>query len=111
MRYGVIGGRTFIDFELMKSTLDKHFISEVVSGGAKGADTLAREYANLRNIKLTEFYPDYVRYGKKAPFVRNKLIVNASDVIVAFWDGKSTGTNHSIEYARSKKIKVIIIDF
>lgn len=111
MNYGVIGSRTFFDYSLLKEVLDKHYISRIVSGGAKGADSLAARYASEEDILLLEFLPDYNKYGKKAPFVRNKLIVDASDVIIAFWDGKSNGTKNSLDYAKHKKIKSIIILF
>jgi len=111
MRYGVIGSRSFLDFNLLKTVLDKHFISQIISGGARGADSLAARYAKDNNISLIEYLPDYTKYKKKAPFIRNKLIVSNSDVMIAFWDGISTGTKHSLDYAKSKKIKSIIINF
>ena len=45
-------------------------VTELVSGGAKGIDTCAREYALSHGLKLTEFLPDYRRYGRAAPLVR-----------------------------------------
>lgn len=111
MRYAVIGSRTFFGYKLLKNVLDKHFISQIVSGGAKGADSLAARYANEHNIPLLEFLPDYHKYGKKAPFVRNKQIVQSSDIIVAFWDGHSAGTKHSIEHGKKLNKKIIIIPF
>ena len=47
-------------------------ITEIVSGGAKGVDSLAREYAERKGIKLTEFIPEYKSYGRAAPIVRNR---------------------------------------
>lgn len=111
MRYGVIGSRTFDDYEKLKEVLDKHYISQIVSGGARGADSLAAKYAEEKSIPLLEFLPDYTKYGKKAPFVRNKLIVRASDVVIAFWDGQSNGTEHSLNFAKSLSIKCIIHQF
>jgi predicted Rossmann fold nucleotide-binding protein DprA/Smf involved in DNA uptake len=111
MRYGVIGSRTFLDYDLLKSVLDKHIITQIISGGARGADTLGARYAHETDINLIEFFPDYVKYKKKAPFVRNKLIVDASDIIVAFWDEQSKGTAHSLDYARLKKKKSIVCNF
>ena len=58
MRYSVIGSREFEDYDLLEKTLDKHFIYQIVSGGAKGADTLAARYANENNIPLIEFIPN-----------------------------------------------------
>jgi predicted Rossmann fold nucleotide-binding protein DprA/Smf involved in DNA uptake len=111
MRYGIVGSREFTDYSIVQKVLDEHniYIVEIVSGGARGADSLAARYAEENAIVLVEFLPDYDKYGKKAPFVRNKLIVDNSDIIIAFWNGISRGTKHSIDYATSKKKKVIIV--
>jgi predicted Rossmann fold nucleotide-binding protein DprA/Smf involved in DNA uptake len=86
-------------------------VTEIVSGGAKGIDTLAAQYARGKGIVLTEFLPDYARYGKGAPIVRNKQIAEYADAVLAFWDGKSKGTADSIRRFRKlgKPIKVVLI--
>lgn len=85
--------------------------TEIISGGARGIDTCAREYAIAHSIKLTEFLPEYEKYGKSAPLKRNISIIENADVILAFWDGKSRGTKFVIEKCRElgKEIKVNII--
>ena len=82
---------------------------EIVSGGAKGIDTCAAEFARANNLKLTEFLPDYKRFGKGAPLKRNITIIEYADIIVAFWDGKSKGTAFVIENAKKlgKEIRVV----
>ena len=72
-------------------------VTEIVSGGARGIDTCARQYALSAKIKLTEFRPDYERYGRAAPLKRNDQIVDYADHIVAIWDGASRGTKYTIE--------------
>ena len=83
---------------------------EIVSGGAVGVDSCAAEYAKENGIRLTVFLPQYKHYGRAAPIVRNKKIVDYSDKIVAFWDGNSKGTLSVIEYAgkTGKPCEVII---
>ena len=83
----------------------------IVSGGAKGADTYAREFAEKKGIRLIEHLPDYGKYGRAAPLVRNRLIIDDCDKVLAFWDGKSRGTKQTIDYAESKgkPIKIIKI--
>lgn len=83
----------------------------IVSGGAKGADTYAREFAIKKGIRLIEHLPDYGKYGKAAPLVRNRLIIDDCDKVLAFWDGKSRGTKQTLDYAESKgkPIKIIKI--
>lgn len=83
----------------------------IISGGAKGADTLARQFANEHNLELIEFIPDYKKYGRTAPLLRNKLIVEACDCLLAFWDGKSKGTKATLDYAEKlgKPVTVVIV--
>ena len=73
---------------------------EIVSGGAEGVDRCAANYAKENGIKLTEFLPQYEQYGRAAPIVRNKQIVDYADKIIVFWDGSSRGTRSVIEYAK-----------
>ena len=84
---------------------------EIVSGGAKGVDACAAEYAKEKSLKLTEFLPQYERYGRAAPIIRNKQIVEYADRILVFWDGASKGTLSVIKYAEKlgKKCDIIII--
>ena len=56
----------------------------IVSGGAKGADTYAREFAEKKGIRLIEHSPDYAKYGRAAPLVRNRLIIDDCDKVLAF---------------------------
>ena len=81
----------------------------IVSGGAKGADTCAREFAIKKGIKMIEFLPDYKRYGRSAPLVRNRLIIDCCDEVLAFWDGKSKGTKYTIDYAKKmgKPVRIV----
>ena len=76
----------------------------IVSGGAKGIDTCARQYALSHGIALTEFLPNYEIFGKRAPLVRNDTIINHADHILIFWDGKSRGTKYVLDRCiREKK--------
>jgi predicted Rossmann fold nucleotide-binding protein DprA/Smf involved in DNA uptake len=102
-KIGIVGSRTFNDYLFMKQILDRFFpCNKIISGGAKGADSLAAKYAKESNIELKEFLPDWNRYGKSAGFKRNKQIVDASDIIVAFWDGESRGTANTISLAHEQ---------
>lgn len=111
MKVAVVGSRTFNDYYMMMDCLDVLKIAEIVSGGAKGADSLAERYANERSIPLTVFKPEWDRYGKGAGFRRNATIVDHADLVVAFWDGSSKGTQHSINYAKARNKEVIIIQY
>ena len=106
MKIAIIGSRN-----LVIENLEQHILNatEIVSGGAKGVDQCAAEYARSHGILLTEILPNYERYGRAAPILRNQEIVDCADEIVAFWDGKSKGTLSVINYAQKihKKCSVI----
>lgn len=111
MNLAVIGSRTFLDYSLLERTLNKfNLIERIISGGAVGADSLAKRYAEEHDIECKEFLPDYRKYGSPAAlFKRNRDIVDASDCVIAFWDGTSTGTKDATDYAFkcNKPVKII----
>lgn len=109
--YAVIGGRTFNDYELLKSELDKLQIDKIVSGGAKGADTLAERYAKEHSIPLEVFNADWDKFGKSAGYIRNEQVMTVATNVVAFWDGISKGTAHTIRIAKKQSKPVIIVDY
>lgn len=89
--------------------LDPKEYGEVVTGGAAGVDTLAEKWAKKNNIEWICFLPQYEVYGGKyAPLQRDKDMINYSDEVIAFWDGKSPGTKFSIDYALSLDRKVTL---
>ena len=83
--------------------------TEIVSGGAKGVDADAKEYATQNQIPITEFLPDYQRYGRGAPLKRNIQIIDYADIVLAVWDGKSRGTKFVIDQCKKKNIPLRII--
>ncbi len=85
-------------------------VTEIVSGGARGIDLCARNYAKQNSIKITEFLPDYRTYGFQATHIRNDRIIDYADHVVAFWDGTSRGTKSVIEKCKSigKRMTVFI---
>ena len=96
MKTAVIGSRSIKSLYLEGYLTDA---KEIVSGGAEGVDSCAANFAKSNGIKLTLFLPEYSRYGRAAPIVRNKKIVDYADKIVVFWDGVSRGTLSVIKYA------------
>ena len=107
MKIAIIGSRG-LTVNNLESYLPND-VTEIVSGGAKGIDSCAASYAKSSGLKLTEFLPQYDKFGKQAPLMRNINIVQYADMIFAFWDGKSKGTQFVIEtcYALEKKVIVI----
>lgn len=110
-RIAVIGSRTFNNFAALEFTLNsllkEPFI--IVSGGAKGADYLAEAYANKYKLKADIYYPDW-KLGNHAGFLRNQLIIDNCDEVIAFTNG-SKGTANSISIAQKQGKKVTIIPF
>lgn len=100
MKIAVIGSRS-LTVSNLSSYLPQE-TTEIVSGGAKGIDICAKSYAIKNGLKITEFLPDYNKYGRAAPIIRNDLIIDYSDEVFAFWDGHSRGTKYVIEQCRKK---------
>ncbi len=112
MKLAVIGSRSFSDKQLLFSILSGiNNIELIISGGAKGADQMAEEFAKQHNIDTLIFKPDYNQFGRGAPLIRNKHIVNSSELIVAFWDGKSRGTKNALEHTQKSGKKIEIHNF
>lgn len=112
MKLAIVGTRTFNDYELMKRKLsDLVGIELIISGGAEGADTLARRFAKEHNIEIIEFLPNWNEHGKAAGPIRNEFIVKACTHIVLFWDGRSPGTRSSLELAKKHKKRYRLINY
>ena len=110
MKIAVIGSRDFEDYALLESKLNTlENITSIISGGAKGADSLAEQYALQHSIDVVVIKPDWKRYNRGAGLVRNKEIVDMADLVVAFWNGKSKGTLDVIEYSKKQTVKLITV--
>jgi hypothetical protein len=108
----IVGSRDFDDLEYMRSCIpiisSQYDIKSIVSGGARGADTLSEQIAKDLNIPFKHFYADWDKFGKSAGFLRNKDIVEACDVVAAFPLGESRGTKDTIKQARKANRPVFI---
>lgn len=112
MKIAIIGTRECGNINLEQEIINRMLIfrnDTIISGGARGIDTLAAMYARKHGMKLLEFRPDYATYGRGATFVRNRMIVDVADVVIAFWNGTSRGTKYTINYAKKKHVPIIII--
>lgn len=110
-KLGVVGSRNYkYDTKhFLYSFYTKYGISALVSGGAKGVDTDAEEYARGMNIPTIIHLPEWDKFGKQAAYMRNSLIVRDSDVVMAFWDGTSKGTLMTLSICQREKKSVILI--
>ena len=108
MKVLVSGSRSITDFDLTQYIPEKTEL--IISGGALGVDTLAEQYADKHKISKLIIRPDYKRYGKGAPLIRNKAMVDLADLVIIVWDGKSRGTMQTAIYAKSTQKELIIIN-
>ena len=117
MRVIFAGGRDFNDLPMMIKKMNKILSNKdqssivIVSGGAKGADSLGEKYAALKGYPVAYYPADWDKYGKSAGYRRNEEMANNADALVAFWDGKSKGTNHMIELAKAKGLPTRVIHY
>jgi hypothetical protein len=117
IKLAVIGSRSFADKDLLFQVMDRnrHRIQLIVSGGAKGADALAQEWAHSRGVPCQVFHPkwqdEHGRFDRSAGFKRNVDVIRNADEVLAFWDGQSPGTKHAIELARKRSKAVQIANF
>ena len=119
MKLGITGSRSITQFDFMpyfmmedkdfrafcrKHGLGRRKITKVISGGARGIDSIAFQTAASAGIRNQQFLPDRKKFpGKlvlKAFQERNKQIVDNCDILLAIWDGKSHGTKNTLAYAR-----------
>ena len=84
----------------------------IVTGGAKGVDTAAAQCARQHGLHLIEILPDYARYGRTAPIIRNKRIVRRADYLLAFWDYRAPGTRSAILEClkQRKRFQIIVVE-
>lgn len=83
----------------------------MILGGARGADRLAQVYAELHNVQFQVITPDWDKHGRKAGILRNIEMLKISQELISFWDGKSPGTSHAIQWAKANGIPTTIIRF
>lgn len=118
----IAGGRDFLDYLKMYTEMNAiiqtiHDDVEIISGCAKGADTLGMRYAAVMKIYCAKFPADWDKFGKRAGFIRNEEMAkysisdNSKGVLVAFWDGKSKGTANMIKLAEKYGLETHVIRY
>lgn len=111
MNVGIVGARTFNNMLIFYLETMDYIVKEntIITGDATGTDAMARSYCKANNIPIKVYSADWETYGKKAGPFRNQHIINDSDILIAFWDGKSPGTKNSIALANKKGIPVKVV--
>jgi len=83
----------------------------IITGGTKGADKLGEKYADERGFWKRSFPLNFEKFGDNAAYIRNEEMVEEGDALIAFWDGKSSGTKNLIEMAEKKGLQVKVVYF
>lgn len=119
----IAGSRNFNNYPYLEYVVDRYFAkfvtdkqgAQIISGTAKGADSLGELYAEKHGIEVIRCPANWDKYGRAAGYRRNEemAILSMSDgytgVLLAFWDGLSRGTKHMIDLAEKHNVKVYII--
>ncbi len=110
MRVIIAGGREIYDYQLVLDAIKEANLDiiTVVSGGAKGVDTLGEQYASEMNLALNVYAADWQKNGRAAGPIRNRKMAENADALIAIWDGKSRGTKNMIETATKLKLVVYV---
>lgn len=95
----ICGSRTITNLNL-DNYIDSSTLGAVITGGAAGIDTLAEWWAKKHKLEWICYLPNYKIFGRAAPLKRDEDMVKASDYVIAFWDGKSSGTKYMISYCK-----------
>ncbi len=116
----IAGSRSFTDYKLLCQVMERMVskLSEfiILSGGAEGADRLGERWAlaplNTSRCKAVKiFRPDWRKHGKSGGPIRNQEMVDEADALIAFHDGSSPGTADVIRRAKTKGIRVKVVQF
>lgn len=119
MRLIIAGGRNFFDYDLLDDKTTDFIVENVgrqeevviISGLARGADQLGCQFAHECNYTLEGYAAEWNKYGRSAGIKRNKLMAKNATHLIAFWDGKSKGTCHMIDYAAEKGLGVRVVEY
>jgi hypothetical protein len=99
-RLAVVGSRDFPHMDWVREEVAQLLPDTIlISGGARGVDTVAEETALEVGVQVRIYPADWNKYGRGAGYIRNKQIVDDADEVWAFWDGKSKGTKHTMDLA------------
>jgi len=115
LNIGIVGSRNYNNYDELCYTIKKSMnineIDAIVSGGARGADSLGEMFAQYHNKRIIIHLPQWDKYGKNAGNIRNSDIVHYSDFVFIFWDGFSTGTRDCMKKCIASKVPFTVTFF
>lgn len=112
MKVIIAGSRTITDMDAVTQAVeDSGFeITEVVSGGASGVDTLGEQWADANGVGVRRFPADWRAHGRAAGPIRNRQMAEYADALIAIWDRRSKGTMNMIAEAAAKGLEVFVLE-
>lgn len=110
MKTIIAGSRTVTNLAVVSHAIEcsGFDITEVVSGQARGVDTLGEIWGRSKRLPITEFPADWKRHGRRAGYLRNEEMAQYADALIAVWDGESRGTKHMIDIAKKRGLNVYV---
>lgn len=110
MKTIIAGSRTVTKLRIVNEAIIQcpWTITEVICGGARGADQLGKAWAEAQGIPVTVMRADWVTLGRRAGYVRNCEMAQAADALIALWDMESRGTRHMIDIARERGLEWMV---
>ncbi len=110
MRLVIAGSRDVVDYSILKQCWSQYryakYVTEIVSGGARGVDSLAIRLANEIDIPVKVMKPDWDKYPRRAGFLRNADMAAYAHSVLAIWDYESPGTKHMIQISKDRGLYV-----
>lgn len=111
----IIAGSRNLPFHKILIAIEEHIeqfdnITEVVSGTARGVDSVGEHWAQINNIRVKRFPANWEQFGKSAGFRRNEEMADYADAALIIWDGQSRGSSHMIQTAYAKGLKVRVVE-
>lgn len=98
MKLLIAGSRHItVDLDFIHNLMNSFGIKQpemIISGGAKGIDSIAKRYAITTGVEHKEFLPDWQKYGKAGGPRRNEQMAKEADVLLLIWDGGSMGSRN-----------------
>ncbi len=114
----IAGSRGFSNYKLLKEQCNKYLREKrrtcniiIVSGHARGADTLGEMYAQDEGFALEVYPAQWKKLGKQAGYRRNEQMAEVADALIAFWDGESKGTKHMIDIMNNKGLPTKVVNY
>jgi hypothetical protein len=116
MKIIIAGCRDYMNYKVVRSVCDFYLSGliergediEIVTGGARGVDALGKNFATVRELPHKEFKANWTLHGRAGGPIRNKEMAEYADALIAFWDGKSKGTENMIKLAKEHGLRVKI---